>query len=240
MRRRELFATTTIGALAAPVLFLSTPHPAQAFFGGGGGVDTAAIVAALKIIEGILDSRFAELLEGSAALATIGSVTEQLNGLLELYAKARGLFYTLDAIAQTFEQLYTSTKDLNFTGIRVSQQQLMSRFKTLSRQAADIQAEVVSSSAWEAATTQLLTLASRGTTSVSGQLQILNQLTGQLSSQSLKVQALLATQTGIMAEQMAERELIREQSVIIKEHFWEGFRTGPDSAPQLRLPGILD
>lgn len=239
MKRRSLFRNAATASAVAPIALLATPQPARALFGGG-NVNIGPIVAVLKIIQDILDSRFAEMLEGSALLANFASVTEQLNGLLELYSKARGLFYTLDAIAQAFDGLYTAAKDLDFAGIRFSEQQLMLRFKTLSRQAADIQATVVSSSAWEAATTELLTMASRGTTSVSGQLQIMNQLNGQLASQSLKVQALLATQTEIMAEQLAERELVREQSAIIQSRFWEGFRTAPDDAPQLRLPGILD
>jgi P-type conjugative transfer protein TrbJ len=241
MQRRKVFGSVASGALAAPAVLLPAPRQAEAFFGGGGGgVDTAAIVAALKIIEDILNSRFAEMLEASAVLATLKSVTEQLNGLLDLYSQARGLFYTLDAIALTFNQLYTAAKDLDFTRIRASELQLMSRLKTLSRQAANIQASVVSSTAWEVATTQLLTTASRGTTSVTGQLQILNQLAGQLSSQSTKVQALLSAQTGLMSEQLAERELIREQSDIISERFWAGFRTEAEDAQQLRLPGILD
>lgn len=240
MRRRDLFSTVTAGAVTAPALLLFSTRPAEAFFGGGGGVDTGAIVAALKIIEGILDSRFAEMLENASILGTLGSVTEQLNGLLDLYAQARGLFYTLDAIAGAFEGLYTAAEDLDFAGLRASQVQLMSRLKTLSRQAANVQASVVSSSTWQTATTELLTMASRGTSSVSGQLQILNQLTGQLSSQSVNVQALLAAQTELMAEQLAERELIREQSAIVGERFWEGFRSDPDNQPQLRLPGIMD
>ena len=246
MRRRDLFATaaraatgTMTGAAVAPALLLSSAHPAQAFFGGG-GVDTGAIIAALKIIEEILDSRFAEMLEHSATLATLGSVTEQLNGLLDLYARARGLFYTLDAIVGAFDRLYTAAADLDFAGLRASQVQLMSRLKILSRQAASVQASVVSASQWQAATAELLTMASRGTTSVSGQLQILNQIAGQLSSQSVQVQALLAAQTEIMAEEMAGRELVREQSAIINERFWSGFRRDDGDQPQLRLPGILD
>lgn len=240
MRRRKLFTTAAASASIAPALLLSSTRPAEAFFGSGGGVDTGAIVAALKIIEEILNSRFAEMLENSAILGTLGSVTEQLNGLLDLYAQARGLFYTLDAIAGAFEGLYTAAEDLDFAGLRASQVQLMSRLKTLSRQAANVQASVVSSTTWQTATTELLTMASRGTSSVSGQLQILNQLTGQLSGQSVNVQALLAAQTELMAEQLAERELIREQAVITGERFWEGFRSDPDNQPQLRLPGIMD
>lgn len=240
MKRRNFCRLSLAAPAAAPVALLAGSTPAQAFGGlfGGGSGGIGSLLPILTAIRDLLDGRFAEMLETAALLPNLASVVESLNTVIDLYSQARGLYYTLDAVAHTFEGLYTAATDLDFLALRNRERELFVRFKGLARQAANLQAAVVSSGEWEIATSELLTLASKGTTSVTGQLQILNQLTGILSTQSHKVQALLVAQTQLLAEQEAERALVREQAPIIEETFWQNFRTDPEGGPRIFLPGV--